>query len=98
MENAKSEPSAELRGIWIPIEIWNDSRLNALEKIILCEIEYLSSRGTDCYASNKYLANVCQCSESKVSKAIAKLTELKYLSAKFDRKKQTLNNNPSKFY
>ena len=51
----------DFKGIWIPKEIWLDERLNALDKIILAEINSLD--GEDgCYASNQYLAEFCQCS------------------------------------
>lgn len=90
MSRQQSEPKKEFKGIWIPKEIWQDERLNALDKILLCEIDSLTGTNTDCYASNRYLAKFCQCSESKISKSIAKLTELGYIYVKsFDRKEQT---------
>lgn len=64
------------KGIWIDKDIWLDNRLTATEKIILAEIDSLDIEGQGCTASNKYLSEFCQCTESKVSKAIAKLTEL----------------------
>ena len=69
----------DFKGVWIPKEIWLDERLNALDKIIFVEIDSLCSEERGCFASNKYLAEFCQCSETKISKAISKLIELGYL-------------------
>lgn len=80
----------DFKGVWIPKEIWLDTRLNALDKIILVEINSLD--GEDgCFASNEYLAAFCQCSEAKVSKSISLLTELGYIKVtKFDGRKRFL--------
>lgn len=66
-------------GVWIPKEIWLDDRLNALDKVILTEIISLDDDVEHCHAGNDYLAKFCQCSESKVTKTIAKLIELGYI-------------------
>ena len=80
----------DFKGVWIPKEIWLDTRLNALDKIILVEINSLD--GEDgCFASNEYLAEFCQCSEAKVSKAISLLSELGYVKVvRFDGRKRFL--------
>lgn len=80
------------RGVWFPAEVWLDKRLSALEKMVLLEIDSLD--GEDgCYASNQYLAEFCQCSESKVSKAIAKLKSLGYVVvASFDGRRRILHS------
>ena len=69
----------DFKGVWIPKEIWLDERLNALDKIIFVEIDSLCHEERGCFASNKYLADFCQCSETKISKAISKLIDLEYL-------------------
>ena len=68
-----------VKGIWIPIEIWNDKRLTALDRVILAEIDSLDGE-EHCFASNQYLAEFCGCSETHASKAISKLISLGYLS------------------
>ena len=71
------EQERDFKGVWIPKTIWLDDRL--------------SSTGKGCYASNKYIASFCQCSESKVSKAISKLIEFGYLYVqKFDGRQRFL--------
>jgi len=74
------EQERDFKGIWIPKEIWLDERLNALDKIILMEIDSLDCSEKGCFASNKYLADFCQCSENKVSATITKLVELGYIT------------------
>ena len=79
------ENKRDFKGVWIPKEIWLDKRLNALDKVILTEIDSLDSSERGCFASNKHIANFCQCSETKVSTSISKLIEYGYLYVqKFD--------------
>ena len=83
MQNMEiTQNSRDFKGVWIPKEVWLDTDLNALDKIILVEIDSLDSEERGCFASNKYLAEFCQCSESKVSRSISKLTKLGYVSVK----------------
>lgn len=86
----------DFKGVWIPKEVWLDERLSALDKIILTEIDSLDGeRG--CYASNKRLADFCQCSESKISKSISLLIELNYIYVEsFDGRKRILRSRLSK--
>lgn len=85
------EQERDFKGVWIPKTIWLDDRLSALDKVIFTEIDSLSSTNKGCYASNKYIASFCQCSETKVSKAISKLIDLGYLYVqKFDGRQRIL--------
>lgn len=87
----------DFKGIWISKEIWLDTRLNALEKCILAEVDSLDSEERGCYASNDYLAEFCQCSATKVSKAISKLIELEYLFVEsFDGRQRVLKSKFTK--
>lgn len=70
----------DFKGIWIPASVYCDTRLNALEKIIFAEIDSLDIEPNGCFASNKYLSEFCQCSETKVSLAISKLIKYNYIS------------------
>lgn len=81
----------DFKGIWIPKEVWLDNRLNALDKIILMEIHSLDNEEKGCYASNQYLAEFCQCTETKVSTTISKLKKLGYIElANFDGRHRSL--------
>lgn len=67
------------KGVWIPSEVYLDERLNALEKIILAEIDSLDVGEKGCFATNQYIASFCQCSERKVTEAISKLIRFGYI-------------------
>ena len=83
----------DFKGIWIPKEVWFDTRLNALEKIVLFEVDSLDKED-GCFASNDYIAQFCQCSVWKVSTAIQKLIELGYIRIEsFDGRHRTLRSN-----
>lgn len=72
----------EFKGIWIAKEVWLDKRLDALDKIILAEVDSLDVEDQGCFASNKYLAEFCQCSERRVSEAISKLIKFGFVYLK----------------
>ena len=87
----------DFKGVWIPKEIWLDERLNALDKCIFVEVDSLDNEETGCYASNKYLADFCKCSETKVSTALSKLINLGYLYVQsFDGRQRILKSRLSK--
>lgn len=88
----------DFKGVWIPKEVWLDTRLNALDKVILMEIDSLDQGEKGCYASNEHLAKFCQCSKTKVSTAISKLIECGYLYIQnFDGRKRELKSRVSNF-
>lgn len=88
----------DFKGVWIPKEVWLDTRLNALDKVILMEIDSLDQGEKGCYASNEHLANFCQCSKTKVSTAISKLIECEYVYIQnFDGRKRELKSRLSNF-
>lgn len=78
-EYTYSESERGFKGIWIPKEIWLDRRLTPLDKFVLMEINSLDNDETGCYASNKHIADVCMCSERKISECISKLIDLGYI-------------------
>lgn len=87
----------DFKGVWIPKRVFLDERLNAIEKIILIEIDSLDAEDSEgCYASNEYLANFCKCSMTKVSTSISKLIKLGYLYvSKNDGRKRYLKSRLS---
>lgn len=93
-----AENQRDFKGVWIPREVWLDENLNALDKIILTEIDSLDMGEDGCWASNKYIADFCQCSETKVSTAISKLIDRGYLYVQsFDGRQRVLKSRLSKF-
>lgn len=90
--------SRDFKGVWIPNKVWLDTRLNALDKVILMKIDSLDQGEKGCYASNEHLAEFCQCSKTKVSTAISKLIECGYLYIQnFDGRKRELKSRLSNF-
>ena len=88
----------DFKGVWIPKKVWLDTRLNALDKVILMEIDSLDQGEKGCYASNEHLAEFCQCSKTKVSTAISKLIKCGYLYIQnFDGRKRELKSRVSNF-
>ena len=88
-----SKIERDFKGVWIPCEIWLDERLNALDKIILAEIDSLDQGDGGCWASNQYLAEFCQCSVTKVSTSISLLVKLGYIKVcSFDGRNRTLKS------
>lgn len=88
----------DFKGVWIPKEVWLDERLNTIDKIILLEIDSLDAGDEGCYASNKYLAEFCKCTETTVSTSISKLIKYGYLEAvKFDGRKRYLKSRLTNF-
>lgn len=83
----------DFKGVWIPKGVWLDERLNALEKVILVEIDSLDSSDAHCWKSNENLAAFCQCSVTKVSTAISKLIDLGYVKVhSFDGRTRRLQS------
>ena len=65
-----------VKGIWIPIEIWQAEDLSWNEKVLLMEIDSFTSRGRDCYISNEYIGELL---------GVAPRTACRYLSNLIDK-------------
>lgn len=89
----------DFKGVQIPKQVFLDERLNAIEKLILAEVDSLDVEGSEgCFASNEYLAKFCQCSVTKVSTSVSKLIKLGYLYVfKNDGRKRYLKSRLSNF-
>jgi hypothetical protein len=88
----------DFKGVWIPKAVWLDSRLTALDKVILTEIDSLDQGERGCFASNKHIADFCQCSITKVSTSISKLIDMNYLYVQnYDGRQRELKSRLSNF-
>lgn len=86
------------KGVWIPADVWLDPELTALDKMILAEVDSLDNGENGCYASNKYIAEFCGCSVTKVSTSISKLLNFGLLYVEsYDGRKRILKSRLSKF-
>lgn len=78
-----------VKGIWIPIEIWQDKSLSWNEKILLMEIDSFTSKGHECYISNEYIADLLGVTERSASRLLSHLLESGLIRVvKFDGRKR----------
>lgn len=83
----------DFKGVWIPKEIWLNTELTMLEKVIYTEIDSLDNTN-HCTAGNDYFATFCNCSESAVTKAIKHLQDLNLVKiVSFDGRRRTIRIN-----
>ena len=68
-----------VKGIWIPIEIWQDRSLSWNEKILLMEIDSFTSRGHECFISNEYIANLLGVTDRCARKYLSHLMDAGYV-------------------
>jgi hypothetical protein len=73
------EQIRDFKGVWIPKNIWLNKQLNFLDKVILIEIDSLNSDTQQCFASNQYFADFCQCSPRHITRVLTKLVNLGYI-------------------
>ena len=46
----------DFKGVWIKKEIWLNTNLTLIEKVLIVEIDSLDNSERGCFASNEYLA------------------------------------------
>ena len=87
MENI--ELNRKTKGLWIPIEIWEDKNLNWNEKILFLEIDSFTSKDNDCFVSNEYISNLLGVSETSANKILSSLIKKGYvIKTKFDGRRR----------
>jgi len=69
----------DFKGVWIPKEVWLNDKLSLVEKCLLVEIDSLDKGEKGCFASNEYLANFFNLSESRMANIISALKKRGYL-------------------
>jgi len=69
----------DFKGVWIPKEIWLNTDLSIIEKVLLVEIDSLDNSDRGCFASNEYLASFVQLSEGRVANIIVDLKKRGYI-------------------
>lgn len=65
--------ASQLKGLWIPAEIFHNQSLCPNEKILLALIWHLDQHQFHCYASNKWLAKQIGISQKRIANIITKL-------------------------
>lgn len=78
------------QGIWIPARIESRKDLSIAEKVILSEIESLTSHGK-CFASNEHFANLLGLKPDTISRMISRLKKRGFLvQTAFDGRRRFL--------
>ena len=68
-----------LKGLWIPYKILTNEKLSDKEKYIYSLILFYSKNENYCTITNKYIANIVNLSNTRVSKLISSLSRKKYV-------------------
>lgn len=85
MDNAERK----VKGIWIPIDIWEDKSLTWNEKILFLEIDSFTSKDKDCYISNDYISNLLGVCETTANKILSSLINKGYvIKTSFDGRRR----------
>lgn len=80
----------KIKGIWIPIEVWQDTRLCWNEKILLMEIDSFTDAKDDCFFSNAYICDLLGVAERTAKMYVKNLLDLGLITARFDGRKRFL--------
>ena len=68
------EEKRAFKGVWICAAIFLDEKLTPAEKMLLAEIDSLTTDEHGCYASNAHFAKRLGVTESRVNHVVARLT------------------------
>ena len=81
------KPQRRIKGIWIPIEIWETEAegMTTNHRCIFAEIDSLSSPGHPCRVSNGYLARFFKISAVTVSRCISFLHEKGFIRVWYEK-------------
>lgn len=78
-----------VKGIWIPIEIWEAQDLSWNEKILLMEIDSFTAQGKDCFISDEYVADLVNTSIRNASRMMTNLIDKGYVvRTRFDGRRR----------
>lgn len=82
-----------VKGIWIPIEIWEAEDLSWAEKILLMEIDSFTTQGKDCFVSDEWIAATLNVGIRSASTMVANLIRKGYIKkTRFDGRKRYLES------
>ena len=91
--SAPSYPRRSFRGIWIPAELWLERRISALGRILVAEIDSLSSAPRGCWASNGYLAELLGVSERQLQRLLAEVEEAGWITREMVEDRQAVGGH-----
>lgn len=83
-----------VKGIWVPIEIWEADDLNWNEKILLMEIDSFTKRGRDCFISNERIGELLGVAPRTARQYLSHLIDLELVKlVKFDGRARYVESN-----
>lgn len=78
-----------VKGIFVPIEIWEAKDLSWNEKIVFLEIDSFTRKGRDCYFSDEYITDLLGCSIATAKRVISGLIQKGYVKkTRFDGRRR----------
>jgi Fic family protein len=82
-----------VKGIWIPIEIWEAQDLSWNEKILLMEIDSFTTEGKDCFISDEYIAGLLGINKVNANRNLSNLIKKGYVEkTRFDGRRRFLES------
>lgn len=82
-----------VKGIWIPIEIWEAADLSWNEKILLMEIDSFTAKGKDCFISDEYIAELLKINLVNANRNVSSLVKKGYIKkTRFDGRRRYLQS------
>lgn len=79
----------KVKGIWVPIEIWESKELTWNEKILFLEIDSFSTNEKDCFFSNEHIAKLLGVTVNSANRILSSLIKKGYVvKTSFDGRKR----------
>ena len=72
----------QFKGVWIPADIWLNTDLSPLDKMLYADVDSFSSRNATYYKSNQTIATELGVGVATVQRSLSKLIDAKLISRK----------------
>ena len=83
----------QIKGIWIPIEVWTDKSLSWNEKILLMEIDSYTSNYRDCFMSDEFIGDLLGIHPKSANRVLCSLKEKGLIEkTRFDGRKRYIKS------
>lgn len=87
MEN--EELKREVKGIWIPIEVWERKDLSLNEKVLFAEVDSYTTKDKDCFMSDEYISKFLGINKTNANKTLSSLIKKGLvIKTRFDGRKR----------
>ena len=90
---AQLKGGSEFKGAWIPACNWLDAGLNAIQKVLLSEVDSFTAREQEYFKANETIAEEMGCSVSTIKRALNHLEAGGYIErVAFDGRRRCLRS------